>query len=689
MFVAHNLKCRCNVNGSLLLLVLLLLWSCKNTNEESKTDFSITAQKALANADSLVAIGHGKRGIKSLDSIYSTFKNPTAKELFEKYKIKADYYLWPPADTAKVKLLADSMLQVFKGKEKQYKVEYAAAIFIKGDILMAHKNYEQAFKYYYDARQFALKHLDRCDYYSFTYRLGMIMYQQDRYLEAIPYIKQAIAEGDSCKNKEDLTGILQTRQAYLNTLALCYERTGKFDEAIWYYQKTLSFIDTIATKYPKKANFWLSAHGVVYGNMGGVYLKLNNYKAAERYLKQSIAINDRPNFDFIDAQTAKLKLADLYLRISNFKAAAALLTQLQQALEQKTPETEMSANSQLKLYKLQWQYAVQLKLQPQVAVYMQRYYNFRDSLEEVNKNTKAASINIAFKSHEQQYKLALLTKENETKKIYLIGFLIFSATVISVLLLVWRNRQRLKALNSIILDQNADLHEALTALEQSQEENTQIMKVIVHDLRSPMAAAISITSILLKNEKLEPSDSELLKLLETSSINSLEMTNDLLNMNTKLEDLLKEPVEMHSLINHCVNLLKFKAAEKKQQINTDLEEVVLEGNREKLWRVMSNLIVNAIKFSPPGAQIDIKLFKLNEQFVQVMVKDYGIGVPEELREKIFNIFTDAKRRGTSGEQPFGLGLAISKQIVEAHSGRIWLESEVGNGSTFFVELPID
>lgn len=203
-----------------------------------------------------------------------------------------------------------------------------------------------------------------------------------------------------------------------------------------------------------------------------------------------------------------------------------------------------------------------------------------------------------------------------------------------------------------------------------------------------MAAAISITSILLKNEKLGPADSELLKLLETSSINSLEMTNDLMNMNTKLEDLLKESIEMHSLINHCVNLLKFKVAEKEQKINTDLEEIVLTANREKLWRVMSNLIVNAIKFSPSGAQIDIKLFKVNEEFVQVTVKDYGIGIPEQLRDKIFDIFTDAKRRGTSGEQPFGLGLAISKQIIEAHGGRISLESEVGKGSTFFVELPI-
>ncbi|KQC00125.1 tetratricopeptide repeat-containing sensor histidine kinase [Pedobacter sp. Hv1] len=592
-------------------------------------------------------------------------------------------------DTAKANLVVDSMLLVLKGKEKQYRTEYVAAIFARGDQLTAKKSYDQAFKYYYDARQFALKNLDQCNYYEYTYRFGMARYLQERYLEAIPYIKQAIAESETCKSPEDLARVNLSRQAYLNTLALCYEKAGKFEEAINYYQKTVSFIDSIALKRPQNAVFWQTALGVIYGNMGGAYAKLNNYKVAERYLKLSIAINDRLGFDPTDAQTAKLKLADLYIRISNFKAAAVLLAQLQQILEQKKPEMQMPTNSKLRLYELQWQYADKLKMKSQAYVFLQQYYKLHDSLEKINKNLKITDMSMAFKAHDQQYKLALLTQENKTKKIYIIVFIAFSAMAICVLFLVWQNRQRLKSLNTIILDQNADLHEALTALEQSQEENTRIMKVIVHDLRSPMAAAISITSILLKNEKLEPGDSELLKLLETSSINSLEMTNDLLNMNTKLENLLKEPIEMHTLINHCVNLLKFKVAEKQQKINIDLEEIVLAANREKLWRVMSNLIVNAIKFSPAGAQIDIKLFKVNEEFAQVMVKDYGIGVPEALREKIFDIFTDAKRRGTSGEQPFGLGLAITKQIVEAHGGSIWLESEVGKGSTFFVELPID
>lgn len=73
--------------------------------------------------------------------------------------------------------------------------------------------------------------------------------------------------------------------------------------------------------------------------------------------------------------------------------------------------------------------------------------------------------------------------------------------------------------------------------------------------------------------------------------------------------------------------------------------------------------------------------------VTISVSDQGIGIPPEMKDKIFDMFTEAKRIGTKGEQPFGMGLAIAKQIVEAHGGIIWCESVPGIGTTFYVELP--
>jgi signal transduction histidine kinase len=89
-----------------------------------------------------------------------------------------------------------------------------------------------------------------------------------------------------------------------------------------------------------------------------------------------------------------------------------------------------------------------------------------------------------------------------------------------------------------------------------------------------------------------------------------------------------------------------------------------------------------------GASIMVKMDQ-GTQNLRISVKDDGIGILPEMQEKIFDLFTEAKRPGTAGEQSFGLGLAISRQIVEAHGGKIWFENNPNKGTTFFVDLPIN
>ena len=175
-------------------------------------------------------------------------------------------------------------------------------------------------------------------------------------------------------------------------------------------------------------------------------------------------------------------------------------------------------------------------------------------------------------------------------------------------------------------------------------------------------------------------------LLETSCTHSLEMIADLLHINTNANDIKTESVVLNSLIIYCIELLQFKARAKKQKLMFSGINVTIKANSGKIWRLISNLIINAIKFSSIGGDITIEMFKTKDK-VTIKIKDQGIGIPMENRDKIFDIFTDARRVGTSGEHSFGIGLAISKQIVEAHRGDIWFESKVNEGSTFYVSLP--
>jgi signal transduction histidine kinase len=293
--------------------------------------------------------------------------------------------------------------------------------------------------------------------------------------------------------------------------------------------------------------------------------------------------------------------------------------------------------------------------------------------------------------------LELTNKSNKTRIWLLIGVCGISVLLIIAIYRLYqvsrRNGLEQVQLNGKINEQykqineqNRGLHLTLDTLRQSQEDNMHMIKTVAHDLRGPMAATVSLVSLLLENKSLGSEDSEMLELMKDTNLHSLEMTENLLNMNTSFENMEMEAVAIDTLLNYCVKMMTFKAAEKKQKVILQTIEVSIQGNREKLWRLFGNLITNAIKFSPVGSTINVDMEK-NEQSIQVRIADNGIGIPREIQGKIFDLFTDAKREGTSGEQSFGLGLAISKQIVEAHHGRIWLKSEPDMGTTFYIELP--
>ncbi|MDX5320494.1 MAG: HAMP domain-containing histidine kinase, partial [Bacteroidota bacterium] len=141
------------------------------------------------------------------------------------------------------------------------------------------------------------------------------------------------------------------------------------------------------------------------------------------------------------------------------------------------------------------------------------------------------------------------------------------------------------------------------------------------------------------------------------------------------------------LLEYCATFMRFKAEEKQQNIEVSGEIIPALVNRDQIWRVVNNLLNNAIKFSPLGTTIYVKVHKEGKEAI-VSIKDQGIGMPEDMKDKVFNMFAGAGRSGTSGEKTFGLGLPICKQIMDAHKGKIWFESKEGKGSTFFLSFPL-
>jgi len=279
------------------------------------------------------------------------------------------------------------------------------------------------------------------------------------------------------------------------------------------------------------------------------------------------------------------------------------------------------------------------------------------------------------------------------------GYLIFitgiAISAIGMDFVLYKNAKVLKGRNTLLrtsnklmLEHHAYLQNTLSKLEQSYEENSRILQVIAHDLRSPMAAIVGLSSFMIDEHNLSAEDMEVISIIHTSGVDSLKFINEILDRETIEIGLKKETIDLHLLLTYCITQLQFKADEKNQRIILRGSKTIVKINREKIWRVIANLVSNAIKFSPAGSIIMVNLDAVDEKAV-IAVRDYGIGIPENLRDKVFGSSVQRKRQGTDGEKSFGIGLAITKQNVEAHGGVIRFESEVGKGTTFFVELPMN
>lgn len=151
----------------------------------------------------------------------------------------------------------------------------------------------------------------------------------------------------------------------------------------------------------------------------------------------------------------------------------------------------------------------------------------------------------------------------------------------------------------------------------------------------------------------------------------------------------KEMTALKEFIDTSLEMWKFHAKEKDVQIEFLADQNVYASiNRERMSRVLDNLLSNAIKFSHRGGNIEV-ILRRRSNVASMQIKDKGVGIPEPLQVAVFDKFTRANRRGTGGESTTGLGLFIAKRIIDLHNGKIWVESEHNQGSTFSIELPLD
>ncbi|MCL4390035.1 MAG: HAMP domain-containing histidine kinase [Patescibacteria group bacterium] len=279
----------------------------------------------------------------------------------------------------------------------------------------------------------------------------------------------------------------------------------------------------------------------------------------------------------------------------------------------------------------------------------------------------------------------------------LIFFLLITfVTVLALLLIIWKTDNEL-----------AKMQKKLASLEDFTAK-------LVHELRAPLTVIRGTTDMFTRTPELADQDKgkELLKTMETSAGDMLTMVNSLLDV-YKIEagkfQVVKTRGNLADILTDRVTFFGELATENGETIKADLPDKNLTFNfdRDRIIQVINNLLSNAIKFTPNGGSVTVSASKINspadikwrfpsasryyfsgvsKPAVLVAVSDTGEGVP---KEKLPELFTRFKQLEPDNHGGTGLGLVIVKGIVESHGGKVFLESQLGTGTTFYFTLPLD
>ncbi len=235
---------------------------------------------------------------------------------------------------------------------------------------------------------------------------------------------------------------------------------------------------------------------------------------------------------------------------------------------------------------------------------------------------------------------------------------------------------------------HAELEQQNEELRESERGKTELVSIVSHELRTPLASVLGFTALLLKREFDAPTRRHYLGIVDAQARRLAALLEDFLDVQ-RIEhegvDLATEKVDLAQLLDEQVQL--YAAQSPKHRLAVELVErpLTVRGDPGRLAQVVGNLLSNAIKYSPEGGTVQLVAAR-SPGGVRIAVRDEGLGIPEEQQSRIFTKFFrgDAGATGITGT---GLGLAVSREIVEAHGGSIGFDSDPGEGTTFWLELP--
>ncbi len=237
-----------------------------------------------------------------------------------------------------------------------------------------------------------------------------------------------------------------------------------------------------------------------------------------------------------------------------------------------------------------------------------------------------------------------------------------------------------------------NLYHAKQEIEQINKEKDKFFSIIAHDLSGPFSSIVSFSELLserIKENKLERIGDYADRIFKASQKSINLLTNLMTWARSKTGRMEFKPamLNLSELINENILLFSELALQKSISLKYSIPDgIQVFADKDMLSAILRNLISNALKFTFPNGEINVATETKTEEVI-IYIKDNGMGMSDKLMEDLFKIDKKTGRIGSAGELSTGLGLIICKEFIEKHKGEIWVESEEGKGSIFYVKIP--
>ncbi|MCH4551486.1 tetratricopeptide repeat-containing sensor histidine kinase [Aestuariibaculum lutulentum] len=591
----------------------------------------------------------------------------------------------------------------------------------KGDYINAINGYKKSKSIYQDLN-------DSTGVAKVNNSIGLLEIKRGNYSEGLQYCLAAIKELESLNLKSDLS------LAYTN-LAEAYYNIGATDYAIKFnlkaldvleqlndnegilktnlqlaelyssnkeYRKSIEFYETVLNRTNKNND---SIRGRVYPKLGREYLKFNDYDKASQYLLEGLTLNRNSN-DKAGLLLALNGLGDLNLRLNRLNLAE------QQLYEAGTIAKSISNNNELlTYYKLMKDLDSTKHRFDRAYIWQREYYDLKQNIEQKGsseiKTIKASDLEfnpnfdkeVSTTTQEPVNNFESQVQETQTGinkfKVVLYGLLAALAIVSTFLILIYVKRnsnikytQELEEKNIKIQLQNEAFAEQTQHLENVNNVKDKLFSIISHDLKDSLSSINGFINLMKEGSLTREEFDNLIPELSENANNASLLLFNLLNWSkSQMQSLDPKPslFDIQEVFEAKVKLIEQRLESKGIELIDHSLRDFAYADRSMIEIVIQNLLANALKFCKKGDTITVNNHISNGSCI-ISVADTGIGISKENMDKLFknSSFTTL---GTNNEKGTGLGLSICKELVELNNGKIWVESTLNVGTTFYIQLP--